>query len=180
VIAVWARLLREIPDSRLFIKNPSLTDKATRERYQALFAAEGIAGERLDLFGYTQDDKGHLGAYARMDIALDTFPYNGTTTTCEALWMGVPVISLRGERHSARVGASLLTAAGFPDWIADTDGRYIDIARLLALDHPGLAELRSQVRERVRKSRLCSADNYARNVECVFEDIYLERTKATA
>jgi protein O-GlcNAc transferase len=180
VIAVWGRLLREIPDSRLFIKNPSLTDKATRERYQALFAAERIASERLDLFGYIPDEKGHLGAYARMDIALDTFPYNGTTTTCEALWMGVPVVSLRGDRHSARVGASLLTAAGFPGWIADTDVQYIDIARSLALDHPELAELRSQVRERVGKSQLCSADNYARNVECAFEDMYLERTKAIA
>ena len=172
VIAVWARLLREIPDSRLFIKNPSLTDKATRERFQALFAAEGISGERLSSFGYIPDDKGHLGAYARMDIALDTFPYNGTTTTCEALWMGVPVVSLRGDRHSARVGASLLAAAECIEWVADTEEQYLQIARALSRDRERLAELRSRLRERVRHSRLCAAVDYARAVESAYDEMY--------
>lgn len=172
VIAVWGRLLREIPDSRLVIKNPSLTDKSTRERYQALFADAGIPGERLGLIGFVPNDAGHLGAYARIDVALDTFPYNGTTTTCEALWMGVPVVSLRGDRHSARVGASLLTAAGFPDWIADTAEHYIQIARTLSQDKARLAQLRSQLRERVRQSRLCAAADYARAVECAYEEMY--------
>jgi protein O-GlcNAc transferase len=172
VIAVWARLLREIPDSRLFIKNPSLTDRATRERYQALFVAEGIAGERLDLLGYTPDDNGHLGAYARMDIALDTFPYNGTTTTCEALWMGVPVVSLRGDRHSTRVGASLLAAAESTDWVADTKEQYLQIARALSQDRNRLVEIRSRLRERVRHSRLCAAADYAAAVERAYEEMY--------
>jgi len=172
VIAVWARLLREIPDSQLIIKNPSLTDKATRERFQALFAAEGIAGERLGLFGYIPDDTGHLGAYARMDIALDTFPYNGTTTTCEALWMGVPVISLRGDRHSARVGTSLLTAAECAEWAADTEDQYLGIARVLSQDRGRLVELRLQLRERIRRSRLCAAADYTRAVECAYEEMF--------
>lgn len=176
VIAAWARLLREIPDSRLIIKNPSLTDKATRERFQALFAAEGIANERLGLFGYIEDDSGHLGAYGRMDIALDTFPYNGTTTTCEALWMGVPVVSLRGGRHSARVGASLLAAAGCSEWVAETEDQYVQVARALAQDQGRLAELRSRLRERVRDSHLCAATDYTRAVERAYDEMYSARS----
>jgi predicted O-linked N-acetylglucosamine transferase (SPINDLY family) len=177
VIAVWSRLLRDIPDSRLIIKNPSLTDKATRERFQALFAAEGIISERLGLFGYIPDDNGHLGAYARMDIALDAFPYNGTTTTCEALWMGVPVVSLRGDRHSARVGASLLAAAECAEWVADSEEQYLEIARALSQDRGRLAELRIQLRERVRRSRLCVAAGYAQSVECAYEEMYTARCR---
>lgn len=178
VIKLWARLLREIPDSRLIIKNPSLTDKATQERFQVLFAAEGIADERLSLLGYIPDDKGHLGAYARMDVALDTFPYNGTTTTCEALWMGVPVVSLRGDRHSARVGASLLAAAECNEWVADTEEQYVHIARALSQDRNHLAELRARLRERVRHSRLCAAADYTRAVESAYEAMYTARCLA--
>lgn len=180
VIAAWTVLLKAIPDSRLVIKNPSLTDKATRERYQALFAAQGISRERLDFVGFIPDDTGHLGAYARIDIALDTFPYNGTTTTCEALWMGVPVVSLHGDRHSARVGASLLTATGFPEWIADTPEGYIDVARTLSRDLAGLVEFRSGLRERVAQSRLCSSDEYTRAVEGAYEEMYAKRSGAIA
>jgi predicted O-linked N-acetylglucosamine transferase (SPINDLY family) len=180
VIAVWARLLREMPDSRLVLKNPSLTDESTRERYQALFTDAGVSSERLDLTGYIPDDTGHLGVYSRIDLALDTFPYNGTTTTCEALWMGVPVISLHGDRHSARVGASLLTAAGFPDWVAGTSEQYVQIAKSLAHDHGQLARLRSQLRERVRQSPLCAADKYARAVENAYEEMYSGWGRATA
>ncbi len=112
-----------------------------------------------------------------IDMALDTFPYNGTTTTCEALWMGVPVVSLRGDRHSARVGASLLTAAGFPEWVADTPEQYIQIGRELAGDHARLTELRSQLREHVRQSHLCSADIYARAVESACEEMYAKEAQ---
>jgi protein O-GlcNAc transferase len=180
VIAVWAQLMRELPESRLVLKNPSLTDKSTRERYEVLFADAGISAERVRLLGYIPDDVGHLGAYAWIDIALDTFPYNGTTTTCEALWMGVPVVSLRGDRHSARVGASLLAAAGFPEWIADTPGQYVHIARSLAQDAARLADLRMHLRDRVAKSRLCSGEGYARAVEGAYDEMYASRFPKTS
>ena len=176
VIDLWAGLLREVPDSRLVIKNPSLTDKATRERYQASFAKAGIPGERIDLVGFIADAAGHLGAYGRMDIALDTFPYNGTTTTCEALWMGVPVITLRGDRHSARVGASLLTAAGHPEWIADTPEQYLAIARDLAQDTGRLAQLRAGLREQLSVSLLCSAEPYVKAVEAAYDEMITAAT----
>lgn len=171
VIALWAALLKEIPNSRLVIKNPSLTDQSTRERYQALFEEVGISRERVDLIGFIADGSGHLGAYGRIDIALDTFPYNGTTTTCEALWMGVPVISLRGDRHKARVGASLLTAAGFPEWIADTPEQYLHIARSLAQDTARLIQIRSGLRQRLEESNLRSGEAYVKAVEAAYEEM---------
>ncbi len=178
VIAVWARLLREVPHSRLVIKNPSFTEQATRERYYGLFAVEGIPGERLDLLEYVPDGGAHLATYARMDIALDTFPYNGTATTCEALWMGVPVVTLRGARHSGRVGASLLAAAGLAGWIADTPEDYVKSAVTLARDHAALARLRSGLRERIAQSRLCQAPGYTRSVENAFEEMYREHARS--
>jgi predicted O-linked N-acetylglucosamine transferase (SPINDLY family) len=168
VITVWARILRAIPDSRLVIKNPSLSDQATRERYRELFAADGIRGERLDLLGLVPDDHAHLATYERIDIALDTFPYNGATTTCEALWMGVPVVTLRGDRHSGRVGTSLLTAAGLVEWIAETPEQYLHIAEARARDSIGLMELRSGLRDRVARSNLCAGEPYTRCVENAF------------
>lgn len=174
VIAVWTHLLQKVPGSRLVIKNPSLTDQSTQDRYRAVFSDAGIPAERLDLIGYLPDDAGHLGAYGRVDIALDTFPYNGTTTTCEALWMGVPVISLLGDRHRARVGASLLTAVGHPEWIAETPEQYIKIAQGLALDPKGLGSLRAGLREQMRGSRLCSAENYVKAVESAYDEMFAD------
>lgn len=180
VVALWAKLLRQIPASRLVLKNPSLTDESSRERYRAMFSAAGVSPDRIDLIGFIADDAGHLNAYSRIDVALDTFPYNGTTTTCEALWMGVPVVSLRGDRHSARVGASLLTAAGFPDWIAATPEHYMDIARDFADDLEGLSELRSQLRRRMQESCLCANNEYVKNVENAYAEMYLDRIRSIA
>ena len=95
-----------------------------------------------------------LGCYAQMDVALDPFPYNGTTTTCEALWMGVPVVTLAGDRHIARVGASLLTAVGHPEWVASSREEYIRIAIGLARDRAGRAALRTGLRDALRASPL--------------------------
>lgn len=175
VIALWARLLRAIPDSHLLIKNPSLTDRTTRERYTTLFTDAGVPSEHLGLIGYVAGEAHHLANYSRIDIGLDTFPYNGTTTTCEALWMGVPVVSLRGARHSARVGASLLTAVGHPDWIADTPEQYIHIAQRLALDTGHLAQLRASLRGQMSASHLCSAQTYAKAVEDAFDEMEAAR-----
>jgi len=171
VIGLWAELLQLIPTSRLVIKNPSLTDKSTRERYRKLFADAGVSEDRVDLIGFIADNAGHLATYGRIDIALDSFPYNGTTTTCEALWMGVPVVSLRGDRHAARVGASLLAAVGFPEWVADDPGEYIHIAQRLAQDTTGLAQLRLGLRQQVGESRLCQEESYTRAVETAYDEM---------
>jgi protein O-GlcNAc transferase len=151
---VWAQLLAAVPDARLVFKGRGLGDEAVRRRYFARFTAAGLALDRVDLLERTADTKDHLALYHGIDIALDTFPYNGTTTTCEALWMGVPVIALRGDRHVARVSASLLEAVGHPEWIAGNTDDYVRLAVSLAADKAKLASIRAALRDEVRRSPL--------------------------
>ena len=106
VIALWSRVLAAVPRSRLVLKAALLENGDARERLLERFAAHGVAAERIALYPWSSDLTGHLAAYGEIDVALDTFPYNGTTTTCEALWMGVPVITLAGDVHMSRVGAT--------------------------------------------------------------------------
>jgi predicted O-linked N-acetylglucosamine transferase (SPINDLY family) len=171
-IAVWAQILERVPGAQLMIKSKPLADEMTRRRYLELFAAEGIGPERVELASWIPSQSGHLGAYSRIDIALDTFPYNGTTTTCEALWMGVPVIALRGDRHAARVGHSLLAAVGMPEFAASSEQAYIEAAVGLAKDRGRLTALRGGLRERLRASPLCDSDAFARNVETAYRDMW--------
>lgn len=165
VIELWSALLHAVPSSRLLIKNPSLNDPTARERLLVAFTAQGIAQGRIELLGLAQTQIEHLGLYGRVDIALDTFPYNGTTTTCEALWMAVPVITYIGQIHAGRVGASLLKAAGLEEWVADSPRDYIIRAASLATDIPALKQLRAELRERVRQSALCNATRLTQTLE---------------
>lgn len=146
VFQTWASILEAVPGSRLLLKSPFLMDPAVRQSVMEKLGAAGIPESRLELIEFTADPATHLATYSRIDVALDTFPYNGTTTTCEALWMGVPVVSLRGDRHAARVGLSLLTATGHSDWAADSRESYIQKAVELAKD----SELRSNLRQTLR------------------------------
>src|SRR5262245_61807617 len=107
----------------------------------------------------------HLALYHRVDIALDPFPYNGTTTTCEALWMGIPVVTLRGDRHAGRVGASLLNQAGLTDFIANSVDDYLEIAVDLAGDTARLLELRQSLRQPMAGSALCNGPAVAQKIE---------------
>jgi protein O-GlcNAc transferase len=172
VIELWAEVLRAVPQSRLLIKSLPLADIAATERYHGLFEAQGIGRDRVELTGHAATQAVHLDLYRRIDIALDTFPYNGATTTCEALWMGVPVITLAGERHSGRVGVSLLTAAGMQDWIAQTPEQYVALATGLAADMPKLTTLRASLRQRVADSPLCDGKSFARKVEAAYREIW--------
>jgi predicted O-linked N-acetylglucosamine transferase (SPINDLY family)/ADP-heptose:LPS heptosyltransferase len=171
-IALWARLLREIPDARLLLKASQFKDGGTRERIAAAFAAAGIAGERVSVLPPQQATADHLAAYGRVDVALDPLPYNGTATTCEALWMGVPVVTMRGERHAARVGASILTAVGLDDLIAQTPDEYVALAAGLARDSGRLSKLRASLRERMRSSPLCDGAGFARAVEGAYRTMW--------
>lgn len=172
VIALWAHILKIIPDSRLILKNKSLRDEMTRERYTILFEQHGISPENLELIGWLQNNSDHLALYNRIDIALDTFPYNGTTTTCEALWMGVPVITLAGSRHAGRVGVSLLTQLGLADYIADTPEDYVHLAMQLASNVDKLAALRKNLRVRMANSLLCDGKNFTRRLEETYRALW--------
>ncbi|RJF78450.1 tetratricopeptide repeat protein [Azospirillum cavernae] len=165
VAALWARVLNAIPESRLLLKAGPLADSSVRKRLHALFAAHGLEPGRVVLRARLPDNNGHLNAYGLMDVALDPFPYNGTTTSCEALWMGVPLLTLPGDRHAARVGASLLTVIGRPDLIAADEEDFVRKAIALAADPRRLADDRKSLRPTMRNARLCNAPAFAREFE---------------
>jgi len=142
----WASVLAAVPGSRLLLKNHGLSTAPIASRLRERLAGFGIPAGRVDFAGRTPAVAAHLAAYGRMDIALDTFPYNGTTTTCEALWMGVPVVTLAGDRHASRVGASLLAAVGHPEWVAGDEDGYVAIASALAGDAASRAAARTGLR----------------------------------
>jgi predicted O-linked N-acetylglucosamine transferase (SPINDLY family) len=154
-LSAWARLLERVPGSRLLIKSPYLEDSEVLASVREKLAAAGIATERVELLGFFASPAEHLASYSRVDVALDTFPYNGTTTTCEALWMGVPVVSLIGDRHASRVGLSLLTAIGHAEWAAENEDAYIEKAVTLAQDRALRSKLRESLRSAVAASILC-------------------------
>ncbi|WP_298367503.1 tetratricopeptide repeat protein [Azospirillum sp.] len=163
--ALWARVLRAVPDSRLVLKTALLADRGVRERVRAMFTVHGIDDGRIVLLSHIPNHFGHLDAYGEIDIALDPTPYNGATTTCEALWMGVPVLTLPGDRHAARVGASLLTAAGLTEWIARDADDFVAMATAMASDPQRLAENRAGLRGRLLASPLCDGARFARQFE---------------
>lgn len=160
-IALWRSALEATPGSRLLLKATGFNEAGTRTHVLERLVRGGIERGRIEIVPGTASIHEHLRVYSRIHIALDTSPYQGTTTTCEALWMGVPVISLEGDRHAARVGSSLLTAVGHHQWIAHSPDGFAGIAASLARDHTQLARLRHELRETVRNSVLCDGPGYA-------------------
>lgn len=164
-IALWSRVLLAVPDSQLTLKARSLDDAATQKAIQARFSGHGIDPGRLNLVGRVPSTAAHLDAYNDIDIALDTTPYCGTTTTCEALWMGTPVVSLAGRPHAARVGASVLNAAGLNAFVAQSPDSFVDIATELARNPEPLAQLRWDLRAQLRQTELFDAQGFASRFE---------------
>ena len=173
-VALWAQILKTTTGSRLLLKSSILgDDNGVRTRYLEMFFHHGIEPDRLELLGRIPGRAAHLDVYNRVDIALDTFPYNGTTTTCEALWMGVPVVTLEGNHHAGRVGVSLLTQVGLTDLIAKTQEDYVNIAVRLASELPKLASLRADLRQQMAASPLCDAQTFTRNLEAAYREMWL-------
>ncbi len=169
----WSAILRRVPNSRLLLKGKLFSDPASSSAFLGRLERDhGFDPSRVRLAPMQPAAADHLAHYAEVDVALDPFPYNGTTTTCEALWMGVPVITLRGDRHSARVGASLLTRVGLEEAIADSTPAYVDLAAAWATDVPRLAELRRTLRVRMAGSPLCDAAGFARTIEAAYEAMW--------
>jgi predicted O-linked N-acetylglucosamine transferase (SPINDLY family) len=172
MLGTWAEILRRVPHSRLLLKAKSLGAQSVRRRVESKFSALGIEPGRLELRDWQFDLASHLTQYGEMDIALDTFPYDGTTTTCDALWMGVPVVTLAGQTHVSRVGLSLLSNVGLPETIAATAEGYIDAAVALAGDHDRLKRLRAGLREQMKASPLMDAGGFARDVESAYREMW--------
>ena len=180
VVEVWATILRHTPGSRILLKSRLFAHQEMRKRYEEMFVAHGVDIECVELVPDIPSVSGHLAAYAGVDIGLDPFPYNGTTTTCEALWMGVPMIALRGHRHAARVGLGLLTSMGMPELAAETQEAYIKTAVDLAGDLDRLLALRGSLRARMRNSPLCDAKAFARDMEAAYRDMWRRWCAKTA
>jgi protein O-GlcNAc transferase len=172
VIETWAGILRAVPGSRLMIKTAAMSEVSTRERLARALAAHGIEKSRLLLTGHRADPREHLSMYAQIDVALDPFPYNGTTTTCEALWMGVPVVTLAGRAHAGRVGSSLLNAIGLSDLVAQDLEQYGHLAAGLAGDPDRLQRLRADLRDRMRRSPLMDGVGFSRALESAYRRMW--------
>jgi predicted O-linked N-acetylglucosamine transferase (SPINDLY family) len=168
----WATLLSRLPQARLLLKGKPFTDAATRALFLARLGERGVPAERVELVAWLSSTIAHLALYNRVDIALDPFPYNGTTTTCEALWMGVPVVTLRGDRHAGRVGASLLNQIDLTDLIANSVEEYAEIAVALASNARRLDDLRRSLRPRMAASPLCDGRAFARKMEGAFRTMW--------
>ena len=149
-----------------------LDDPEVRKNVLERIAAAGISEDRVEISGFFAATQDHLFAYNRVDVALDTFPYNGTTTTCEALWMGVPVVSLTGDRHAARVGLSLLTAVGHAEWATENEDAYIEKAVALAQDRALRSQLRELLRGEVAESILCDHAGQATRFEAALRQAW--------
>jgi protein O-GlcNAc transferase len=170
-LQAWGRLLAAVPTARLVLKGFGLGGGTLQGEAQARLSGAGIDPSRVELLDRVRSQAEHLAAYARIDVSLDTFPYHGTTTTCEALWMGVPVVSLAGDRHASRVGMSLLRAVGHSEWIARDWDEYIAKAAGLAENPAALGKWRTALREEVRASVLCDHAGQAERFGAALESM---------
>lgn len=164
VLDTWAQILAALPHARLRFQCPQLATPGSRQQLAARLQQRGIAPGRVTMLGAV-DRESYLAAHAEVDVILDTFPYPGGTTTCEALWMGVPTLTLAGASMLERQGASFLTIAGLTDWIASSRAGYVEKALAAARDLESLAHLRSILRQQVLASPLFDAPRFARNLE---------------
>ena len=171
VFTLWARVLNELPESRLILKGKSFSDETTCQYAINMFTERGISAERITLQSWDPSPK-HLESYNLVDIGLDTFPFNGATTTCEALWMGVPVITLAGTAYHSRAGISLLSNIGLPELVAKTHDEYIGIAINLASDIEKLQLLRKSLRDRMSHSPLTDAKRFTANLEMCYRKMW--------
>jgi predicted O-linked N-acetylglucosamine transferase (SPINDLY family) len=164
-LAAWASLMRQLPESRLVLRSSGADIPSQRESLEQRITAVGLDRSRIRIDPRIADYAAHLGSYDELDIALDPFPYNGGTTTVEALYMGVPVLVRAGDRYVAHMGESILHHAGLAEWIAADEEAYSALGARLAADIDGLAALRAGLRERMRASPLFDAPRFARNLE---------------
>lgn len=174
VVKVWARIVAAVPGATILLKNRSFIEPTTRDRYARWFEAGGLPQNRICFVGHVPSFADHVAFYRDVDIGLDPFPYNGTTTTCEALWMGVPVVTLAGDSHVCRVGATLLPQVGLGDLVAEDVDGYVQRAVALATDRPRLAALRRDLRGRMASSSLCDAKAYAEDFEAALRGVWTQ------
>jgi len=171
VLDLWANILRRVPNSRLLMKAKALGDRSVQARYRREFGDRGIDTERLQLLGWISKGS-HLSVYDRIDVALDPFPYNGTTTVCETMWMGVLTVALAGRWHAARMTLSLNTRLGHEDMVAADLPAYVEIAAGLAADADRLRMLRYSMRDTMVSAGMTDPRRFARDMEKAYRDMW--------
>ena len=171
VVAVWAEILRRAPTARLVLKYRGLGDPTVKRRYLDLFAAHDVEPQRLELLPFSSYAE-YLATYHQVDVALDPFPFSGSVTTCDALWMGVPVVSCPGETFASRHSLSHLSSVGLTETIARDLNEYVELAVSLAGDQPRLAALRAGLRQRMAASPLCDGKRFATNFMSMLHDVW--------
>jgi len=177
ILERWAEIMSRVPDSRLFLKSKQYGTEALRERIVKTMEANGISRDRLQFEGQSPHSE-LLDSYNRIDIALDPWPYSGGLTTCEALWMGVPVISRPGPTFAGRHSATHLANAGYPEWVTDSWDEYIDKAVDLAENLDTLAELRLKMRGQVAESPVCDGERFGAHLAVALREMWKQRVKS--
>lgn len=172
VVRLWSRILASLPNAMLVLKSRSLSDSGTQNFLREMLIKNGVSPDRVKFVGYIQSFFEHLELYNSIDIGLDTFPYNGTTTTCEAMWMGVPVIVLAGKSHISRVGVSLLSNVGLTELIVESNDAYLEKAIRLAGDLKHLQTLRARFRDMMSRSALTDAHQFTRALEKAYRKMW--------
>jgi predicted O-linked N-acetylglucosamine transferase (SPINDLY family) len=172
LVELWSRILLAAPTTRLYLKNRALGEPQAQQLLIEQFARHGVTADRLILRGQLPGMTEHLAAYGDVDLALDTYPYHGTTTTCESLWMGVPVVSLAGLTHVSRVGCSLLRHAGLGDFVATSDQDYVNKAVWLAAHWAEWVRLRETLRTRLASSPLMDERGFVQNLEHAYRTMW--------
>jgi predicted O-linked N-acetylglucosamine transferase (SPINDLY family) len=171
-VALWSRVLQAVPQSQLLLKAPSFKDEGAIRAFKARFAAHGIDPSRL-VFRGPVGLADMMAEYADVDIALDPVPYNGGTTTLQALWMGVPVVVKAGSNFVSRMGASFMAAADLPEWVAADDDAYVAIAQHMAADRVALLQLKQGLRSRLQSRPAWNIDQYTRDVEAALRSMWV-------
>jgi protein O-GlcNAc transferase len=171
LINIWAEILLAVPGSRLLLKNRAIEIPFVRSALQESFAKQGVAPDRLILRGPSSHAE-MLAEYGEVDVALDTFPYNGGLTSCECLWMGVPIVALEAERMIGRQTSAILRLLVLDDWVADTRADYVDLAVEKSRDCGDLVKLRMTLRERMKQTSLCNAPRFTRDLEAAYRAMW--------
>ncbi len=170
VLDLWCELLRAVPSARLLLFRNNLTG-SRRDDLRRHFQRQGIADDRVEM-RHAKEGGSHLPVYHSVDISLDVFPWCGHTTACESLWMGVPVITLSGDRHAGRMTASVLHSLGLADWVAHSPADYIAIGQRMASDPAALAQLRGALRDRMRQSPVCDGKTWTAGLEDAYRELW--------
>ncbi|OGI09964.1 MAG: hypothetical protein A2Y40_02035 [Candidatus Margulisbacteria bacterium GWF2_35_9] len=178
VLDLWIKILHSVPESKLILKNKSFTDDDVTKEFKTKMMNNGIDSTRLSLIGYLPKKSDHFALYNKMDIVLDTFPYNGATTTCEALWMGCPVITLAGAMHVSRVGVSILNNIGLPQLVANSVEDYLKIAVRIANDREELEHLHKSLRSKMERSILKDGKQIVSSLEMLYEEMIRKKMSA--